>query len=135
MEDWMVDILGIEPSIIFADDPVLPEQFFSNPQAKRGRPELVLMLAVFDDAFLCFQRGVYGTGANSQALRDQAEAWFKSKDELWPFSFENICLALGLEPDHVRQRLQKWEDQVRAGQIAVKNYHRRVASSRGLKAA
>ena len=139
MEDWMVDISGIESSIIFADDPVLPEQFFSNPRARRGAPEQDLMLAVLDDAILCFKRGTCGTGSNSRALRGGAEIWFKSTDKQWPFSFENICLALGLEPDYVRRGLRKWEDQVRTGQIAFKNRHRYVAylsiSSRSLKAA
>jgi hypothetical protein len=31
-----------------------------------------------------------------------------SDDERWPFSFVNVCRALGLEPGHLRRRLTQW---------------------------
>jgi hypothetical protein len=55
-----------------------------------------------------------GRRANPRALfawerRDieDAIAWIASTDRRWPFSFENICEALGMEADELRRRLRR----------------------------
>jgi hypothetical protein len=37
--------------------------------------------------------------------RREVDAWFASDDRQWPFSFRNVCRALGLDPDDVRGRV------------------------------
>ena len=34
--------------------------------------------------------------------------WFEEREGAWIFSFENICHALDLEPDTIRQGLHRW---------------------------
>lgn len=46
-----------------------------------------------------------GPATDVQAAR-HAIAYLASKDRVWPFSFENICEALGLDPDSLRRELQ-----------------------------
>jgi len=85
---------------------VLPEQFYGSvghPDSSQG--ELALMHAVLEDAVLCFQKS-QGTGAAH--LAKDAEQWFFANDQRWPFSFVNICAALGLNAEYIRIGLQRW---------------------------
>ena len=63
-----------------------------------------LMLAVLIDAMraLHHHRRSAATLRTSRAwLRDRA--WFKADESSQPFSFVNICSALGLEADYIRR--------------------------------
>ena len=40
----------------------------------------------------------------------RATAFVASTDRTWPFSFENVCEALGLDPTVLRQELRKEPD-------------------------
>ncbi len=42
--------------------------------------------------------------------RSDAVAWLGSTDRDWPFSFENICDALDMDPGHVRRELARPSD-------------------------
>lgn len=83
---------------------VLPQQFARRPSfvsTSAGR----LMSAVLADAVDCFcqQRG--GNFAERSKLHREAAAWIFSDDSSWPFSFVNLCDALGVDPSRLRQRL------------------------------
>ena len=85
---------------------VLPEQFYSpaeHPDSSQG--ELALMRAVLEDAVHCFQKS---QGTDAAHLAKDAERWFLANDQRWPFSFVNICAALGLNADYIRLGLQRW---------------------------
>ena len=69
-------------------------------------PETALMYAVLEDACLCFQ-GRSEKRQYAQRAR-QAEEWFFSEESRGSFSFVSICIALGLEPESIRQRLRHW---------------------------
>lgn len=88
---------------------VLPEQFF-NSQASlfTGRPVATLLRAVLEDALACFQSQFLTEGRRVQREAQEAEAWFLSKEEDWPFSFMTVCAVLGLESDAIRQQLKRW---------------------------
>ena len=46
--------------------------------------------------------------------------WFDSHDNTWIFSFENICYALDLDPDHIREGLTRWrQEQARRRPVAT----------------
>lgn len=91
---------------IFPPAAVLPEQFYSlaeHPDSSQG--ELALMRAVLEDAVYCFQKS---QGTNAARLAKDAERWFFTDDQRWPFSFVNICVALGLNAEYIRRGLQRW---------------------------
>jgi hypothetical protein len=48
----------------------------------------------------------YGARVDGRAYR-QATAYMARTDRVWPFSFENLCGALGLDAGCLRQALQK----------------------------
>jgi len=64
-----------------------------------------LMLAVLRDAVNCIERYQSGRGTHSLPVSRAALYWVLSHDRTWPFSFENICLALDLNPAGLRSAL------------------------------
>ena len=85
---------------------ILPEQFF-RPSAALP-PEKRLMLAVLEGALLDLQRSAGARTPRARRLRDEVDAWFAADGEDWPFSFVNLCYALGLDASAVRRRLAPW---------------------------
>jgi len=62
------------------------------------------MCAVLIDAVRCLARNSGGSRERGH-LASQARRWITAADAFWPYSFENICVALDLDPDLVRARL------------------------------
>jgi hypothetical protein len=100
-EGGHVDIGRIfEPEAVFPDVPV-PEQ----------TPERRLLLAVLQDAIEHIGRG--DRSASGKGTAAEARAWVASRDRSWPFAFEAICDALGLEPDYIRRGLVNYRPTVK----------------------
>ena len=64
-----------------------------------------LMLAILKDAVGCIERYGTGHGLQSWPACRAALQWVLCQDRTWPFSFENICLALDLDPVRFRSVL------------------------------
>lgn len=64
-----------------------------------------LMLAVLMDAVGCIERYYEGRRAQSWPAFHAARRWVLEQNRTWPFSFENICLALDLDSDRIRSFL------------------------------
>jgi hypothetical protein len=73
------------------------------------------MVAVFEEALRTFCGCAGSPGRRNQRLFREAAEWFDSSDTSWPFAFEFICDALGLEPEWIRQLLRRWEARRTAG--------------------
>ena len=67
-----------------------------------------LMFAVLTDAIECFQRHERATCRKNRALYNEAAEWISSRDVSWPFSFENVCETLGVNPSYLRLGLMRW---------------------------
>src|SRR5439155_428265 len=84
---------------LFAPDVVLPEQFFEGARRdSQASGEKALMLAVLEDGIRCFQEHLRNPRSNPRLLSQQAEAWIRAVDYEWPFSFNNVCETLGIDP-------------------------------------
>lgn len=85
--------------------------------------ERKLMLAVLIDAIRVLSRRFSAArGAHRHAWL-QDEAWVRSEDHVAPFSFVNICGALGLNAGYVRRlirHLQRGNDPLRVHRYAAK---------------
>jgi AraC-like DNA-binding protein len=62
------------------------------------------MRAVLVDAIRCVADARPGRRRVAEAAR--ARRWIAARDRDWPFSFERICEALDVDPDHLRRRLR-----------------------------
>ena len=95
---------------------LLPVQFLELLQRPAERkPELRLMAAVLEEALRTFCGCAGSSGRRNQRLFQEAAEWFDSSDASWPFAFEYICDALGLEPEWIRQLLRRWKAARTAG--------------------
>ena len=95
---------------LFTPDIILPEQFFEG--ARRDSyisGEKALMLAVLEDGIRCFQEHLRNPRSNPRLLSQQAEQWIRAVDYEWPFSFNNVCETLGIDPEALREKLLTWK--------------------------
>ena len=89
---------------------MLPVQFAELLQRSTERaPEQRLMGAVRQDAIRAFCQNAGAQKTRGRRIFGETTEWFESSDVSWPFSFENICDALALEPGWVRRLLRRWQ--------------------------
>jgi hypothetical protein len=94
---------------LFEPDILCSHQFARASQARgHSEPERRLMFAVLIDAIECFQRYRRAKSLMSRRLAEDAEAWIKSHDCKWPYSFEPICEVLNINPYYLRLGLMQW---------------------------
>jgi hypothetical protein len=119
----MIEFAQPEPAIhrrdldtlseLFGPEIVLPEQIVSgyrNDSYLCG--EKALMLAVLEDGIRCFQEHLRNPRLNPRLLSEEAEEWIRVVDWDWPFSFNNVCETLGLDPAALRTALLRWKAQL-----------------------
>jgi hypothetical protein len=91
---------------------ILPEQFCAtSSRSYKMRGEIALMCAVLEEAIESFRRYSVVPGRRPQRLAREAEEWILSTHPQWPFSYVNICAALGLNPEYVRKWARQWRQQ------------------------
>lgn len=101
---------------IFQPDILVENQYQSTYRRRfHLEPERVLMLAVLQDAVVCFQDNVTATCKRKRSMHVDAEEWIVNRDRSYPFSFENVCEALGYDADYMRQGLLRWKESVLGG--------------------
>jgi hypothetical protein len=86
----------------FVPEALLPEQYFDRWSARASEsPEKRLMFAVLLDAVIQLR------GHNRKDAAE-AEEWIRDTGEDSPFTFRNICEALGIAPDRLARGLLSW---------------------------
>ena len=113
---WLQDLqprqVAVEEKVmtLFQPDILVGVQFQSTYRRRfHLDPERVLMLAVLQDAVVCFQENVMAKCKRKQALHRDAEEWIASRDQSYLFSFESICEALGYDAAYMRDGLLRWK--------------------------
>jgi hypothetical protein len=71
-------------------------------------PERNLLLAVLTDAIVRYQALACTSDLGRRRDLSEAERWISSNDRHWPYSFVNVCEALGIEPTALRGALASW---------------------------
>jgi hypothetical protein len=86
--------------------PLLPAQY---AELSRGsepiQPERRLMLAVLSDAIVLFQTRAPAVPSAREHDCEEARRWILSNDRAWPYSFVNVCEALGIAFQPLRRAL------------------------------
>ena len=93
-------------------DIVAAEQFTDSYRYLSG--EKALMLAVLEDAIRCFRNQLRNPRHKPRLLSELAEEWIRADDWDWPFSFNNVCDTLRLEPAALRPTLLRSKAQLLA---------------------
>ena len=89
---------------------MLPVHYLRAAGARRMEPQKRLMVAVLQTVLDDFRGSEYRCAAGFPAPTDrrayaQARAYVASTDRSWPFSFENLCEAIGLDAKGLREEL------------------------------
>lgn len=71
--------------------------------------ELALMRAVLQDAILCYLGRAKRRRVDPRILSREAEHWIRVRDWESPFSFNNVCEALGLCHESARGTILAWK--------------------------
>jgi hypothetical protein len=107
-------------------DGVLPEQVLcDHARQLPGSGTRALMSAVLEEAVMCLTSSPPSVGRSRRPttqLALQAERWVRSADQSWPFAFENVCAALGLDAARLRAALLQAARTPRA--MRVRRSHR-----------
>lgn len=117
--------LSVEEKVtsLFQPDTLLPAQYLETFRRKAHlEPEKRLMLAVLEDAVVCFQKYLLTRDGKGRAMFREAEEWIMEEDSDWLFSFESVCEVLGFDPQYVRQGLVRWKQSKLAERPKAKIY-------------
>jgi hypothetical protein len=90
-------------------DTTAADQYFGTSRKRSLEPHERLMLAVLEDAIVCFQQYQGESDGKRERLFREAKQWIIDDDSEWPFSFKNICEALRLSVNYVRCGLLRKE--------------------------
>jgi hypothetical protein len=95
---------------LFHADILIQSQYAATYQRRfQQEPEKVLMLALLEDAIICFQDYLGTDCKRKMALFQDAEAWILDDDTSYIFSFVNICEVLGFDASYLREGLMRWK--------------------------
>ena len=91
---------------------MLPVQYLRQPGQRLAEPEKRLALAVlqtvlYDYRVAATERAEGRARARHRQTYAQAMAYVTSRDRSWPFSFENLCETIGVDPDSLRRRIAR----------------------------
>jgi hypothetical protein len=67
--------------------------------------ERALRFAILMDAIRCLAGTPGGRRRDRLVLARRAEVWVRRRDTRWPFSFDNVCDALNIDPERMRTYL------------------------------
>jgi len=113
---------------VFQPDILVTVQYLSTYRRRfHLQPEQLLMLAVLEDAIVCFQDNLTAVTQRKQALFREAEEWIVDDDKFYLYSFNNICEGLALDPNYVRRGLFRWKEMV-LRELARKQARQQLAS-------
>lgn len=86
-------------------DTIMPEQYASVFVSRQQMPEKRLFAAVLMEAVADFRDCLRCPGKRESWTFQELLAWFFNSDKKWPFSFENLCEQLDLDPGCVRRQI------------------------------
>ncbi|TFH20628.1 MAG: hypothetical protein E4H03_11935 [Myxococcales bacterium] len=86
----------------------LTEHGHMSAEGKLPPPELALMRAVLEDGVMCYLGRARRRRIDPRILRREAAHWIQVHDWESPFSFNNVCEALGLDHESTRTRILAW---------------------------
>jgi hypothetical protein len=96
---------------LFQPDVILPEQYFALLRHRTSpEGEKLLIFTVLQDAVECYMKYVDTKNKRKQRLFREAEEWINREDRVSPFSFDNVCEALDLDPVYMREGLRRWKE-------------------------
>jgi hypothetical protein len=96
---------------LFQPDTLLEADYHEGLRRKLPlQPERSLMLALLEDAVVCFQKRLFSRDKYGKELFREAEEWLLEEQSGRIFSFASTCEFLELDPDWMRRELTRWKE-------------------------
>lgn len=94
---------------------MLPVQYLRRNGAGFDSPQRRLMMAVLQTVLDDCQNAAVATAVGTGTSRDpralrQALDYLENRDRSWPYSFDNICEAVGFDAEGIRRVLRQRAD-------------------------
>ena len=104
----------------FQPDFVLSAEDFAALRRKHfPAPGIKPMLDFLEEHFYCFQRYLNAKDEGGKILFQDAANWIFEERADWNFSFEHICMRLGLNPASLREALRRWMENMRRERASI----------------
>jgi len=104
-ENAMTKDFGLIPNCSQSKDVISPAKEVSQSRSGKVCPERKLAVAVLSQAANDLQKFRYARRGPGYPLYADAHKWIASNDRLWPYSFLNLCDALHLAANVIRDEL------------------------------
>jgi hypothetical protein len=106
-----IDAVGpARDELSYLADAVMPAQFYPTRRGSAAvEPIVRLMGGILADAVRCFQRNFDARSQNKRQEFREAKFWIFHDRGEGPFSFEDVCDALGIDPRRLRLLITRWE--------------------------
>jgi hypothetical protein len=98
----------------------VPDPEFSSDDLYKA-PENRLLLAVLYDALATFQRGLDTSVRKDITTFREVDSWFRNRSYDSPFSFESICYTFQIDPEFVRDELNRLRRSMFMSQMAMEH--------------
>jgi len=96
-----------EPAEASDCDTILPVQYYERMGGGHTPSgEFKLFFAILEDALRCYVRAKNCRSGTKRAEFVDARKWFRTRGTPHVFSFESVCMCLGLDADWLRARLE-----------------------------
>jgi hypothetical protein len=96
---------------LFQPDTLLEAEYDEGLRRKLPlQPERSLMLALLEDAVVCFQKHLLSRNKQGKELFREVEDWLLEEQSGRIFSFASVCEFLDLEPGWMRRELARWKE-------------------------
>jgi len=80
-------------------------------------PEKTLMLAVLEDAVICFHKFFAAQDIRQKNIFRDAKNWLWSDRVDWPFAYRNVCDVLGIDANYLRRGLMRRQQKRRSAKM------------------
>ena len=99
-----------EDTTVLGSDVLLPLQYYETLRRSHQLESYkLLMFAVLKDAVDNYMNYLNSPTKKGQGRFREGEQWIDCEDKVWLFSFDNVCEALGIDPDYMRRGLHQWK--------------------------
>jgi hypothetical protein len=101
----------IEPGLVAAtSDIVTPAQYYDGAHRDDAETQAIkrLLLAVLTDAVRCFQAYCRAQSCYGRRMFYDVKEWIWDRNSEGPFTFEEICETLEIDPERLRRALREW---------------------------
>ena len=110
--------VGEKIASLFQPDTLISAEYFDTVRGKGlSEPETKLMRAILKDAITSFQEYLGARDRKRKSLFREAERWIWDRDRDSVFSFDNVCEALGFEPNYIRKEVRQWKEKTLAVEV------------------